>query len=634
MISNELLLLPQPQSVIYTGGIVQLPERGKIILEGAGVQETHIGTESLLRSLQKAGLPRWEIQNVRTAPDDSRARTGDPSTIWLGISPDSIKDEQGYEISITEEGIEGVANTPAGIFYAVQSMVQLIEQTGGRLPCLHCRDWPDYPNRGVMLDISRDKVPTMETLYAIVDRLSSWKINQFQLYTEHTFAYRNHPVVWADASPITAEEAQALDRYCRERFIELVPNQNSFGHMQRWLVHEPYRQLAECPTGCDTTWGYIDGPFSLAPVKPDSIELIRSLYDELLPNFTSRQINVGCDETVDLGQGQSRELVARLGSGRVYLDFLLQIYREVRARDRTMQFWGDIVMEHPELVEELPPDVVALEWGYEAKHPFDKHGALFAKSEIPFYVCPGTSSWNSVAGRTDNAISNLSNAAKNGLKHGATGYLNTDWGDNGHWQPLPVSYLGYAYGAAVSWAGEANSTIDVPKALNLHAFKDSSGVMGQVAFDLGNVHEETKLLLPNKTVLFRVLQSEPDEIVSLTKPIGEADGVVDRFEATLAVINSISSSLNESQMEGDDANLVEREFAWVVDMLRHACGRVIWAVRRAQGIEDMSLRRRLAAEGEALLSEHEVIWHARNRPGGFVDSQARLKKMADAYRDS
>src|SRR6185369_4793545 len=100
-----------------------------------------------------------------------------------------------------------------------------------------------------MLDISRDKVPTMKTLYELVDLLASWKINQLQLYTEHTFAYRNHEDVWKKASPMTAEEIRDLDEYCAERFIDLVPNQNSFGHMERWFEHPEYLQLAEAPNG-------------------------------------------------------------------------------------------------------------------------------------------------------------------------------------------------------------------------------------------------------------------------------------------------------------------------------------------------------------------------------------------------
>ena len=99
-----------------------------------------------------------------------------------------------------------------------------------------------------MLDISRDKVPTMDTLFALIDRLAGWKVNQIQLYSEHTFAYRDHEVVWRDASPMTADEIRAVDAYCTERHIELVPNQNCLGHMDRWLQHDEYRHLAMAPT--------------------------------------------------------------------------------------------------------------------------------------------------------------------------------------------------------------------------------------------------------------------------------------------------------------------------------------------------------------------------------------------------
>ena len=269
------------------------------------------------------------------------------------------------------------------------TLTQILDQCGGDLPTLRVTDWPDFPNRGLMLDISRDKVPTMETLYALVDLLASWKINQLQLYTEHTFAYQNHPEVWADASPMTGEEILALDAYCQARFVELVPNQNSFGHMHRWFEHERYLPLAEAPEGSMTPWGFFyEGPFSLAPTEPASLELVRELFDELLPHFSSPQFNVGCDETFDVGQGRSKEVVEEKGEGRVYLDFLLKIYREVKARRRTMQFWGDIIVHHPDLVAELPRDCIALEWGYDAQHPFNEHGAIFANSGIPFYVCP------------------------------------------------------------------------------------------------------------------------------------------------------------------------------------------------------------------------------------------------------
>jgi N-acetyl-beta-hexosaminidase len=171
---------------------------------------------------------------------------------------------QAYQLTLTETAVHVVAATGAGLFYGVCTLVQLLSVYGDELPLGRVNDWPDMPKRGVMLDISRNRVPKMETLYDVIEMLAGWKVNQIQLYTEHTFAYRQHQVVWEKASPMTGEEILAVDAFCRERFIELVPNQNSFGHMHNWLKHEAYTHLAESPEGADTPWGFFrPGPFGL-----------------------------------------------------------------------------------------------------------------------------------------------------------------------------------------------------------------------------------------------------------------------------------------------------------------------------------------------------------------------------------
>jgi hypothetical protein len=607
MIENEITLLPQPRELSLSGSAVQLPEGGLVVAP----QEVAFSAERLREALRNSTGGDWKVAAVGDASIHLRLGDGGPTH------------EQGYNLLISAEGVEINAREPAGLFYGVATLIQLIDQFGRQLPALQCQDWPDYNARGVMLDISRDKVPTMETLFDLVDMLSAWKVNQFQLYTEHTFAYRRHRTVWRDASPMTAEEIRALDAYCRERYVELVPNQNSFGHMRRWLVHESYRGLAECPYGCDTDLGPFDEPFTLNPGHPGSMELLCELYDELLPNFSSRQFNVGCDETFDLGQGASKARAEEVGVGRVYLDFLLQIYEQVKARGRTMQFWGDVIMNHPELAAELPRDLLALEWGYEAWHPFSEHAAMLAAAEIPFYVCPGTSSWNTVAGRTDNAMGNLRNAAESGLAHGAIGYLNTDWGDNGHWQPLPVSYLGYAYGAAVSWAYEANVDLDLPRALDRFAFRDRANVMGQLASELGRIHENVGIERPNSTILFAILQASPEVMGNMIQLGG--DDLADRLHMTIDRIDGVMARRPVADMVEPAGTLIGREYAWVGAMLRHACRRFLWALGKGETSE-------LAQDAERLLTEHSDIWHARNRPGGFQESQARLEAMASAYR--
>ncbi len=613
-----LTLLPLPRLLEFHAGNYKLNSGKRIALLGAPAQELLFSAQRLRHVLREHQI-EWTL---------AATTTGDPQEIGATLRVDSgrVKNEEGYELAVTPNGIEIIAGSARGIFYGVCTLAQLITQSPNHpIPCLHIADHPDFPNRGVMLDISRDKVPTMATLFDLVDLLASWKINQLQLYTEHTFTYRNHREVWEHASPMTEQDILELDRFCRERFIELVPNQNSFGHLRRWLVHPRYRDLAECPDGCDTIWGHFDEPFTLNPLDPRSLALIEELYDELLPNFSSRYVNVGCDETVDLGQGRSQAECQARGVGRVYLDFLLKIYRAVKARNRTMMFWGDIIVQHPELISGLPRDVIALEWGYEADHPFDEDGAKFAQAGIPFYVCPGTSSWNSIVGRTDNALANLRNAAENGLKHGAMGYLITDWGDNGHWQYLPFSYIGFAYGAAVSWAFTVNRDVDIARATSLFAFGDPTGTLGQIAFDLGNVYQTLGIELHNSTVLFRLMQWELDSI-----PENISGLTPDLLKRTLRAIDRAMKLLRRSKPLRADAQLLIAEFESAAAMLHHACLRGLLALE-TNPARARAIKRKLKTDLASLIKTYRQLWHARNRPGGFKESVARLEKLRKEY---
>jgi hexosaminidase len=621
------ILLPLPHQLSFTEGNFPLSNNRLIIIDSDHPQSLIFSASRIKDAINSFLGYQWEIVASIAVPQEDIC-------LSLHIETDKISHPQGYSLQITPQLILIEAHDEAGIYYGCCTLVQLLqnylpllknkeEGSNSFLPCLEIIDWPDFTKRGVMLDISRDKVPTMDTILSLVDLLASWKINQFQLYIEHTFAYRQHPEVWADASPFTGEEIMILDAYCRRRFIELVPNQNSFGHLEKWLAHPRYRQLAEAPDGFDVPWGHQDGPFSLCPLDPGSLKLITSMYDELLPHFSSRQFNVGCDETFDLGQGRSQEECALLGTGRVYLDFLLKIYQEVKARGFTMQFWGDIIMAHPELVSELPKDSIALEWGYEADHPFNEHGQKYIEAGLPFYVCPGTSAWNSIAGRTDNTLGNLLNAAENGIKYNAIGYLITDWGDNGHWQTLPISYLGFAAGAAYSWALEANRTLDIKTVLDHYAFQDSSESMGKVAYDLGNVYHAIGIEPVNASALFYILQQPIKEWVGFLEP----EVAVKAIHNTLETIEAAAKPLQSERSRRPDASLLRREFNLTAKLLQHACRRGSFGFGSAEYSSHS-----LAEELREILIEYQAIWYLRNRPGGLKASLAHFDLPLAEYQ--
>jgi len=592
-------LIPQPRSISRGEGSFLLPEGGGFCVEGNAEE---IGPA--IDALQKMLGPGWSL-----------VAAADVTAIMRFRITSRHEGMQSYRIRITSNGVFADAHDHAGLFYAAITLTHLVRVSEGRLPVCQIDDAPDFPVRGFMLDISRDKVPTLPTLFWLVDFLAGLKINQFQLYTEHTFAYRGHEDVWRNASPMTAEDILSLDAYCSERCVDLVPNQNSFGHLERWLTLPRYNVLAELPQGgAPLPWGGVHAkPTSLCPTNPLSLAFLEGLYDDLLPLFSSRLFNAGCDETFDLrGNGRSATFVKQHGEGRVYLDFLKQIRMLVAAHGKTMAFWGDIIIRHPELVPELPRDVVALEWGYEADHPFDGHGTLFAQAGVPFYVCPGTSSWNSLAGRTTNMRENLRSAAVNGLKHGACGYLITDWGDGGHWQPLCVSLCGLMYGAAISWGYGKNRDMDLANGLDTYVAER----VGSTLLKLGDVYLRCGALRGNGTELFQIL-SKPQN-----RPIQQ--GVTrSTLLDVLAEVNQSAAAIPETQ------TVMVQESMQVIRLLQAACHRGLALLDG--GIRVKTTRQALAHETDKLMASHADVWRLRNREGGLSDSLARFAVIRREY---
>jgi hexosaminidase len=544
---------------------------------------------------------------------------------------------EGYVLTVAARGVALAYREAGGLRAGIATLRQLFREYGRQLPRLSIRDHPDFPRRGVMLDISRGRVPRLETLIGLVEHLADFKINEFQLYTEHTFAYRKYEPVWREWGALTGEEILALDARCRALGIDLVPNQNSFGHLRYWLEYPPLKRLAEVrqpyPGGSGDFLRY---PSTLAPENPGTLRFLRGLYDELLPHFTSKFFNVGCDETWDLGRGQSKRICARKGKGRVYLDFLRRIHCETRLRNRQMMCWGDILLHYPELIEKLPSKMIALNWGYEEGHPFDRDSGRFARASVPFYVCPGTSTWMTLIGRHDNAFANLREAAAAGRKHGAIGFLNTDWGDGGHPQPLAVSYLPFLMGAAVSWCGETFREDLLIPVLNRDVFVDSAGVIGGVALGLGMAHKKFRFTAPNVTPYGAVIAAPPRGLPELFCRDGlKYYARIPRrnIEAALEEVERQLSLLKRGRPRGVDARILATELALAARMAAQSCQIMLW--QQALATRDTARARRFAKQGikELLRLDQELkdYWPFRNK-GSTAKCSPFLRWRIDEYR--
>jgi hypothetical protein len=526
---------------------------------------------------------------------------------------------EGYGLKIDRSGVRIEFRESGGLRAATATLRQLLRAYGRRLPFLKIRDWPDFARRGVMLDISRGRVPTLATLLNLAEHLADFKINELQLYTEHTFAYSKYPSVWRNWGALTGAEIEVLDQRCRQLGIDLVPNQNSFGHLRYFLEDARLAKLAEISEPYEDPSGeFVRRPTTLAPKHPGTLPFLRGLYDELLPHFTSAYFNIGADETWDLGRGQSKEICARRGQGRVYLEFLKRVHREVARRKKHTMFWGDIILKYPALIRELPRTVIALNWGYEANHPFAAEAAKFAKAKIPFYVCPGTSTWQTMVGKHDNALANLAAAARAGKKFGAIGFLNTDWGDGGHPQPLAVSWPMFAAGAALAWNANGFDLDHLAPILSRDVFEDPTGNLAKAALGLGFAHLKLGVNAVNETPLGSVIAAPEPEARELFCRNGlkwHAKIPAKKIEATFQEIERMRKILYGAKPQTEAGKLLEYELDLAARMAGESCQFMLWQQALTAGKNSVAkqLARRGVKELKQLEKDFGAYWPLRNQ---------------------
>jgi len=362
---NQLFnkLLVPLKKVTCTDGTFSWPNKPLLVSERL---TDRIPLEQLQRKLKKRVKVNSRIAYNAFGPAVLRIRR-DPA----------FKQAEAYRITVIPEGIQIITASDAGAYYAIQTVCDLVTLFGGVLPLCRIEDRPDFNRRGVYHDCSRGKVPTLDTLKQLIERLAHWKINELQLYIENVFTFAHHPEISKGYSPLTANEIVSLQEHCRKHHIRLVGSLASFGHMEKILSLPAFQHLGELPG----FRGYPGGT-CLCPTDPGSIKLVGELYAELMPLFSDPNFNVCCDETWELGKGRSKRKVKQVGVGRVYLDFFLKIHRLCEKHGKRMNAWADILLKHPELLGQLPKDITLLNWEYEHNGPNIKRTKEIADAGI------------------------------------------------------------------------------------------------------------------------------------------------------------------------------------------------------------------------------------------------------------
>lgn len=546
-----------------------------------------------------------------------------------------------YRISVNEDGIQLTFSEKAGAFYAVQTLWQICNAYDTDIPCLDIEDAPKLKIRGLLLDISRGKVPTLNTLKQIADTLSRCKMNHLQLYIEGlSFAYPKHQSLWEAETPITPEEIRELDRYCRERFIDLVPCQNSLGHMARWLKEPKYNPLAESEDGF-TVMGMHFPPTTLDVNDPKSIEFVSELFDGLLPCFTSSYCNVCLDEPFELCMGKNKSLQSE--KYQLYAHYAAEIQTYLAKHQKQMMMWGDVISKDDLILEDLPNDIVILDWGYEEEYPVAERSAVLAQSKHKFCLCPGTNSWLSFTGLTNNMLTCIKNTAEAAYRHEALGMIVTDWGDMGHLQYLPVSWAGILTVAAYSWNSADFCEEKLAQALNLLVFEDTSCSMGQFVLDAGRYAQFEEFRLPCRTLAATLLSSGflPKEqymqflertakSIVFFSPKCVCDAYLQSFEdkkelnaeGLIRYLSHLSEMLSKVNLQCPDGDLVIREYKNALALVK-----VLTKLRESIYKESVILAES-AQELENIFEEHQQLWMQRNKLFGCEETSC-----SDAKRD-
>lgn len=390
------------------------------------------------------------------------------SNFHLVFVANEIISEEGYKLTVCENKATIQAATRVGRHYAVLTLLQLIDWREGCLPIVDIEDYPDFPNRGLMVDISRNKVPTLGTLKKIVDLIARLKMNMLQLYVEgRAFYFESKKEYYSDPNDfLTSSDVSEMECYCRERFVRLEPCSNCLGHMAFWLAQPQYKHLAYNSNGLYWANGTRCPASTIEPKSNSSFDFATELFDELIDAYSCAEyLNIGGDEPFEMLYGQTNTADA----DDVYFEYIGKICKYAQSRNRTPMLWGDVAKRSPEKFNSLG-DAVFLEWGYTDGDFKDENCAIYKANNARFYVCPSTGLYSSFTGRTDNMLNNIYQACHFGKKYNAEGFLLTDWGDGGTAQYWVSEFYPYGVGACMAWNVDGYDDAELKKWLDKNVY--------------------------------------------------------------------------------------------------------------------------------------------------------------------
>ena len=525
---------------------------------------------------------------------------------------------EGFRLGIGRDGIRLAAADAAGIRHGAEAIAQLTSRDG-EIPALALRDFPALSRRAFMLDISRDRVPRLAAVRALIRLLARLRYNELLLYTEHTFRFAKHPRIGAGSGGFDADEIRSLDTFAASQGIELVPCLQTFGHMRRILKEAPYRALAETRQ----LW-------SVSPEAPGTYPLLGDLLEEYLPLFRSGWAHLNCDEPVDLGKGLARRRAEAEGPAALFAGHVNRVSAMARRLGKRPMIWADVLADHPEALDLLDDDIVLCDWWYEPDHDFDRV-KRFRDVGREFLCTAGTSSWTSLFPRLDTALPNIRGHALAARRHGASGFILTDWGDGGHFNLFSGSLFPLAVGAEAAWGDPERPESELRRAFSEQVAGDPGGFSGELAARLGRLHDVGFPHFnhsPLKTVFFETGIAE-----SSRNPTRKA------LASTLAGVRALEAEAADRGLPPDP---IGREWGWALAASRLAAERGLaildYREHLRAGTGDRTAlaarMRRLADRQRTLAKRFRGVWLGDYRPEGIETALGLHEDAVRALREA
>jgi hypothetical protein len=273
-------MIPYPRQVTVAEGSFILPANVTIVPDGNASRADKFAAAHLRDELKN----RWRIS--------ATVSSGNKATIRLRRkkSP-GITAAEGYNLTVNNNGIIVQARDEAGLYYGVETLLQLMQQTKEGISVRNMKiiDWPETKIRAIHYDTKhhQDKREYVEEL---IRTLAAYKVNMLIWEWEDKFAYPSHPEIGAPGA-FTVKDIQELTKYAQQYHIQIVPLVQGLGHSSYILKWPQFAHLREIPAS----------NFEFCPFKEGTYKLLMDLWKDALAATGSKYIHIGSDETFELG---------------------------------------------------------------------------------------------------------------------------------------------------------------------------------------------------------------------------------------------------------------------------------------------------------------------------------------------